>query len=133
MKTLFLLLLLSIPCFGQIEQVASSTVNPRGVPLAYYLDRKTVVYNGDKVSFTAFIIAVKAWKDEFEVDPSYFVVSYVTVNCKTQDFIEHRSTGFDQGIFNIESGQSRHISKGSVIQIVGDKLCTQPDKKKLKA
>ena len=132
MKTLLLILLFSIPAFSQIEQVASSTDNAKGFPIAYFIDTRTIVFDKETVKFTGFSTGIKSWKEEFEVDPNFFIVSEIWADCSKRTFKELKFYGYDSGIVSsvFDKPLERQAPKGSVIATTLDRICKPTTKLK---
>lgn len=128
MKTLLLTLLLAIPCTAQIQQVASSSDNPKGFPIAFFVDKKSVVHKKDMVSLTVIAAGIASWKEEFGLDVSkYFIVSDLVIDCKKKEFAEVRSVGFDGGLISViwDKPSVKLSEKGSVVDAVINFACTE--------
>lgn len=134
MKTIILTLFLAATSFAQIEQVASSSENSRGIPIAYFIDKDSIVQNKNEVTFTGIATGIKGWKENFEIDTSeYFIISEIWANCSTRSFKILKQSGIDGTIhnFTFNKPSEKQATKGTIIGITLEKIC--PKETKLKA
>ena len=132
MKTLILLLLLAVPAFSQIEQIASASSHPKG-PVAYFIDKGSIVFKGNEATFTGIETGISEFGDEFRIDTSeYLIFTDFAVNCSTRKFRILRTVGIDGSLFNhTEKSNEKAIPKGKIIDLATQIVCKE--RKTLKA
>jgi hypothetical protein len=125
MKTLLLILIFAVTAFSQYTPVGTSTDNPRGMPIIYFVEDASIKKTGDAVTFTGLLSAFQKTGDKVSLDKNFYLFSTFKADCQTYKWFELPRWGKWGEEINekVEKPVERQATKGEIIHTTLQFVC----------